>query len=392
MQNSKPKYLSPKRFFLLALLALIFISLSQRAPISVLGPLATRVMAHFELSAKSFGALASLPVFAFAFFAAFAPLFGLYRSILAALLLLLSGLLLRGFLDTWTLFLGTALIGCGIAILNCAMPTFIKTKFKDVGFAMSLYSGILSLSSFFGIFGHHLVGLIGLQGSLSFWWLLVFIALIFYAPFTRNKRLKRKGAKGDFKGLFAMAKRLDAWKFCLFMAAQSCSYYTLIAWHSALCQSKLEDVNVSANLTLMMQGASIFSAYFIPLIYSRLKGSGAVFTQAVCLMYTTGFLLLIYAQNIWLIAALSLLISIPAGGTFGILLVLFAQKARDAQTLRYASNLALCAGYLLASLGPFIFGLLLDLTKTYTAGLCFMSALGFLLFIAARLVLGVRTL
>lgn len=62
------------------------------------------------------------------------------------------GEIIRSYFGVYGLFLGMLAMGCGIAIANVLLPSFIKEKFpKKMASIMGIYSLVLSISSIMGI-------------------------------------------------------------------------------------------------------------------------------------------------------------------------------------------------------------------------------------------------
>ncbi len=81
------------------------------------------------------GALTALPLLTFAVLSPFSVLigreYGLERSLFGALVLIAVGLVLRSLGLVWCLFLGTGVIGAGIAIANVLLPSLVKRDFPN---------------------------------------------------------------------------------------------------------------------------------------------------------------------------------------------------------------------------------------------------------------------
>src|SRR5690625_6710017 len=68
------------------------------------------------------------------------------RGILLGLITLVIGISLRSIPITLTLYIGTAIIGAGIALMNVLLPAIIKEKFPHkVGRMTSLYSTSMAI-------------------------------------------------------------------------------------------------------------------------------------------------------------------------------------------------------------------------------------------------------
>src|SRR5699024_1285327 len=137
----------------------------------------------------------TIPLIAFALVSPFAPKianrFGMERTILVSMLILVIGIILRSMTGVVTLFSGTVLIGVGISFGNVLIPGLIKMSFPlKIGLiasffavSMNLFAALVSglsvpLSS---------IGNFGWQGSLGVCGILVLIAIIILFPQLNNQ-------------------------------------------------------------------------------------------------------------------------------------------------------------------------------------------------------------
>src|SRR5580693_1080210 len=111
---------------------IMVLAVNLRAAITSLPPVFPELSAALHLSSASIAVLAAIPVLCFGLFSGVAaPLsrgFGEERVLLAALLLLAAGLLLRGAAPESMLFPGTVLAGGAIALMNVLRPSLIKRR------------------------------------------------------------------------------------------------------------------------------------------------------------------------------------------------------------------------------------------------------------------------
>ena len=368
------------KHYKVALLALCFMALCLRAPISVLGPLESEISSYFKLSATAFGALSAMPVFIFGIFALFAPFLSVRRSITAALLFIIFGLFLRSFFGTSELFVGSFILGIGIALLNVIAPAFIKEKFTNIPRMMSIYSGVMGISVLLGVLAHYSLGFWGLKGALSCWLIFAVLAFFAYLPFLANKRYKRTRPKGLPSGLGSVLRKKGAWIIMAFLGIQSCIFYTIIAWYAAVVAASF-DARVGANLTFLMQAVAMVSSFLMPQAFGKSRRKD-LFVIIACSFNIFGFLFLT-SSSLSLLALAGLCFSVTTGGVFGIALIFIATKARREEVLAL-SSMSQSLGYVLAGFGPLIFGYLKDLTGDFNAGLYLMSFLSLLLLYLAK--------
>ena len=141
----------PQRDVTLLVVGIVVLAVNLRASITSLPPVFPELSAALHLSATSIAVLAAAPVLCFAVFSApAAPLsrrFGEERVLLAALLLLTGGLLLRGAAPVPMLFPGTVLAGAGVALMNVLLPSLVKRRRPEHaglligGYLLTLASG-----------------------------------------------------------------------------------------------------------------------------------------------------------------------------------------------------------------------------------------------------------
>jgi cyanate permease len=112
--------------------SVLFVAGAPRAPITVVGPLIEVIRSTFDLGATVAGFLTTVPLLAFAAispFAAWLNKYGLEKSLFVAIMLIAAGILLRSAGSPLCLYIGTCIIGCGIAVGNVLLPSLVKRDF-----------------------------------------------------------------------------------------------------------------------------------------------------------------------------------------------------------------------------------------------------------------------
>src|SRR6478736_1149097 len=125
---------SRRRSTITLLAAVCLVAANMRPAITGLGPLLDQIGADTGLSVSALGLLAAVPLVAWALFSPLAHnlsrRFGQPRVLLWSLLVLLAGTLVRSIPGpVVSLWIGTAIIGIGIAIINVLMPAVVKREF-----------------------------------------------------------------------------------------------------------------------------------------------------------------------------------------------------------------------------------------------------------------------
>ncbi|HHY21312.1 MAG TPA: MFS transporter, partial [Bacilli bacterium] len=139
----------------LLVIGIIIVAFNLRPAITAVGPLVGFIKLDLQISNSLAGFLTTLPLLSFALFSSIAPKlgnrFGSEAMVFIGLLLLISGILIRSTSVLTTLFIGTALVGIGIALLNVLLPSIVKTTFPTkVGIMTSAYSTSMSVFAALG--------------------------------------------------------------------------------------------------------------------------------------------------------------------------------------------------------------------------------------------------
>jgi len=119
----------------LLMAGIMVLAVNLRASITSLPPVFPELASALHLSTATVSVLAAAPVVCFGLFSGLgAPLsrrFGEERVLLAALLLVAGGLLLRAAVPAAMLFPGTVLAGGAIALMNVLLPSLIKRRHPE---------------------------------------------------------------------------------------------------------------------------------------------------------------------------------------------------------------------------------------------------------------------
>lgn len=118
-----------------ALVGIMMIAACLRAPFTSMAPLLEQLKLVFELNALQAGLLITLPLICFAIVSPIAASIGrslgLERTLLMALVLIAVGICVRSTGHVVMLYVGTAVVGSGIAVGNVLLPSFLKRDFPS---------------------------------------------------------------------------------------------------------------------------------------------------------------------------------------------------------------------------------------------------------------------
>lgn len=369
-----------KRIYYLNLFIVIVVAFNLRAPITALGPIAEMIKEYFDINYTLIGIVNSLPLFTFGFLSFFVGYFSPLRAMLGGICLIAIGELVRSYTGINGLFLGTFLLGCGIAIANVLVPSLIKQKFPDnVTKMMGIYGMMLGISSMAGIaLSLPLVYAFGVKYALFFWGIFAVLALLVYYPQIKNKRFFRKKQKQYNK--IHLFKNTTAWKITLFMGTQSFLAYSLFAWLALIIKSKGFSIEASTNLILLAQIIGLPVAFLTPLLFGKIKEKFKLFyVVGLCFLYVLSFFIIVLSVDKYIVVIGVCLMSIPWGGAFTIALFFIAHKSKNHFIAAKLSSFAQGFGYLLASTSSIIIGYLYDYFKSFEEILIFFIFISILL-------------
>ncbi|MDQ0214372.1 CP family cyanate transporter-like MFS transporter [Oikeobacillus pervagus] len=371
---------------LFLLMGIILIGANLRAPLTSVGPLIPNIRNDLEISNAIAGTITTLPLLAFAFFSPFAPKianrFGMERTIFYSLTLLTIGIFIRSFPGTISLFTGTVLIGLSIAFGNVLLPGFIKLKYPlRIGVVTGIYAVFMNL------FGAIASGVsvpltafksLGWQGALSSWGILSFIAMVIWLPQLLSKSNNQtdltSSPQHKSKNIWRSAL---AWKITLFMGLQSLIFYTLMTWLPEILHLHHYSSSSAGWMLFLMQFAIIPITFIVPVIAGKMKNQ-ILLSAVTALFFIVGIVGLI-AGNPILIPFWVVIIGIGSGSAFSLSMMFFSLRTTDGQQASELSGMAQSFGYLLAAVGPVLFGGLHDAMDSWTVPLTMLLGISIII-------------
>jgi MFS transporter, CP family, cyanate transporter len=365
----------------LLVVGIVLLAANLRPALTGLTPLIGQIRADTGISYGVAGLLTALPLLAMGVLSPIASLlahrFGMERVLLASMLVLAAGILLRSAGTVAALFLGTAVLGAAIAAGNVLLPGLVKREFPErIGLMTSTYSTALALSAAiaagvsFPIADQ--VG-IGWRASLASWALLALLAAVAWVPQIRGARRSASESSGTSLGVSGLWRSALAWQVTLFMGLQSLGYYVVLTWLPQILQ---EDAGLSpwwaGWMLALAQAVGVASIFLAPVLADRRPSQRGVVVAAVALTGAGASGLLVAAGTataLWVG-----LLGFGQGACFSLALTFFALRAPDPGHAAALSGMAQSVGYLLAAVGPFLFGVLRDVTHAWTVPLALLLA------------------
>jgi len=355
---------------LLLVAGIMLVAANLRAALTSVGPLLEQIQQQLMLSATSAGLLNSLPLILFAVLSPVTPglakRIGIERTLGMALLLLVIGIVLRSMPQTGMLWLGSILIGAAIAFANVVLPTLVKRDFPSRAAAMiAAYAAVMSLVA--ATASGLAVPLAtlhdrGWRFSLLCWSLPALLALIVWLPQLRRSSAPTAGNATPAQPALSRSPWGSAlgWQVALFMGLQSITFYTIIGWFSTFAASHGTSPQQAGFELFIYQVVAIVANFVMVFILPRARDQRAIALCSSLLIFigVAGLLLLPGYSLVWLIFA-----GLGAGSSLVLALSFFGLRSSHHHQATQLSGMAQSVGYLLAALGPTLFGLLHDLTQ-----------------------------
>jgi len=348
---------------LLLIAGILLIATTLRVAFTGAAPLLDAIRSEYGLTTAQTGLLTTLPLLAFGLVsplaAGVARRFGIERSLLLAMILICLGIGLRSLPFVSLLFIGTGVIGCGIALGNVLLPGLIKRDFsqhvaKMTGAYSLTMGGAAALGSAM-VVPLALAGL-GWRGALLTLMVFPLLALFVWLPQSRRQATAPLTGSGAIhnRGIWRSAL---AWQVTLFLGINSLVYYVIIGWLPAILQSIGYSEAQAGSLHGLLQLATAAPGLAIPLILHRLKDQRgiAVLVAMMCAVSALGLWFLPGQAVMW-----TLIFGFGSGATMILGLTFIGLRASSAHQAAALSGMAQAVGYLLAACGPPVMGKIHD--------------------------------
>ncbi|GGZ38929.1 MFS transporter [Streptomyces inusitatus] len=353
---------------------LLVAAANLRASLTGVGPLLDQVQADLGLTPAVLGLLNTLPLLAFAALSPMVPRlaarWGSERLLGGALVVLTLGIAVRWTPSTVGLFAGTMLIGAGIAVGNVLLPSLIKRDFPTkVGLLTSAYAtvmgGVAAVASGVAVpISEVAPG--GWYTALGCWILTALVAVLLWLPQMRTAPPASRAVRGPHQLPWRSGL---AWAVTAFMGLQSLGFYVVVTWLPQVFQDNGISAASAGWLLFLFQAVAVLTSLAVP---GALRWAGdqralATICSAIMLLGYLGLLVAPSLAVLW-----SIVLGLGGGACLVLALAFLGMRAQDAAGAGALSAMAQSIGYLLAAVGPVVFGLLHTVSSGWQAPLAFM--------------------
>lgn len=361
--NPQPSAESSGRIFLFVCIMLIAMNL--RAPFTAMAPLLEMIEKSLGLDTAATGVIMAIPLFAFMFFSPFVPQlarrFGLELSLLYTILLIALGIIIRSYGNVTLLYVGTAIVGIGIAAGNVILPSLIKLKFPSkiplitssyvlmMGIAAAIYSPlVIPLAQFNNL---------GWRFASGVFIIIPIIAILLWAPQVRHRSREKAKKPIQHVSTSPIWRFRLAWQVTLFFGCNSLLFYAMISWLPAIFNQIGLSPEKSATLHGVLQLASAIPGLILVPIINRTKDQRGIAILVTSLNFTglLGLILLPAGATFW-----TIIIGFGSGGGFILALSFIGLRTQSSDKATSLSSMSQTLGYLTAGVGTLALGALAD--------------------------------
>lgn len=374
---------SPKRSIFstaFLILGILFIATNLRSPVTGIGVVLDQIIESLQLNASQAGLLTTLPLIAFAIASPLATILarrhGLETSLFIALLLIGLGLCSRVIDSTLILYVGTAVIGIGIAIGNVLLPSLVKRDFPHKAAVMTS-SYVLAMGIFSGSYSALLIPLadykdMGWQLALACYGLITLISILIWLPQLKLQDKRSKDIQQPKQG--KIWNHALAWYITLLLGLNSFFTYVMITWLPSILVEGGLDPEEAGVLHGMFQLASASPGIVLIPLLATLKDQRflTLILALIACFCSLGLLYLPSYSFIW-----STSLGFSSGAVYILGISFISLRTHDSNQAVSLSGMSQCIGYLLAATGPMIAGLMYSSFENWSSvlWLCAIASL-----------------
>lgn len=357
-------------------IAIVLVAANLRPAITAVAPLVTRIQSSTGISSAEAGLLTSIPLLAFGGCSLLAPVFGrrigMEATVVAALALLVGGIALRSVPVLVLLFVGTALLGVGVALGNVLVPALVKRDFPGreavaIGVYSATLTGAAALASGTAV---PVVDAIGgsWRAGLALWAAPAAACLLLWLRRLRD-------AHHDIAPVHVTGWRWRdplAWQVTLFMGIQSLGYYSAFAWLPADFEQHGIHAAAAGWLVSLMGFCQLPTAFAVPAFFRSPSWHRVAVVVTVAMNGLALAAVVLWPARgsvVWMI-----LLGLAQGAALGLAMTFIVVRSPSVDAAAQISAMAQSLGYLLASAGPATLGLLRDATGGFTLPMLLLVA------------------
>jgi MFS transporter, CP family, cyanate transporter len=351
----------------LLLAALVLTGLSMRTAVTSVGAVLDDLQSGLHTGSEVAGVITTLPVICFAALGSVTPRlshrFGAHRLLVAALLLMTLGLVLRAVAGSIVGFLLLSVLAlAGGAISNVLMPSLVKRHFPDhIGRMTAVYTTALAVGTTAGAGLTVPIGGLGdgWRTGIGSWALLSALAVVPWLPTLRRDSPDPEAPRGISANRLVHSR--TAWVLMTFFAFQSFQAYIAFGWFAKFLHGHGVSSDTAGWMVALIAAMSIPVSMVVPTIAPS-RHRLVVVVLSTCYLVSYLGLALAPVGGAWAWMVLSGI----GSGMFPLSLTMIGLRARTSETTAALSAFVQAIGYVVAGAGPLLFGVLYGATNAWT--------------------------
>lgn len=344
---------------------LVMTGLILRVPFTAIPPILANIAHGMHVNVSLLGILTTIPLLMFACCSPVAPRiarkWGIPKTFTGVMLVLIAGSLLRT-TNLPGLFIGTALVGMAIALLNVLMPAAVMEFFPHhVGLMTATYTTIMTCAT--ALMSALAVPIARTSSWETVIWVIsgfILLAIIAWLPTLTafHQPVPSSPSQHQKRPTKSPWKIPRAWTMLIFSGLQSFLFYTGLTWLPTMATETGLSQGLAGALAGLYSLIGIPLALFIPALVTALSLRARRWVMvSFSLLGVVGVALLLWQQAsfaYWL--TVNCLIGCSAGALFPYLMTAFSLKATTPTRSAELSGMCQSGGYLIAAVGPVLFG------------------------------------
>ncbi|BEU03469.1 cyanate transporter [Agarivorans sp. OAG1] len=371
---------------LLTLLGVFLVALNLRAPFTSLAPVLEQIMESLSLSAAQAGFVTALPLISLAVFSSLAPKLaqnlGLEKALVISLFCVALGVAVRSMGLVSPLYLGTVVMGAGIAFGNVLLPAVVKKFFPErISEVSSLYIFVMGVGSTLAasvmvpLSQQAPEQLFGWQFALAFNLIFPLAALLFWLPklTTKSRQQHQAEQHSESVSITSLLRLPVAWFVTLALGINSFTFYAFAGWLPKI----LNDVGYSeldaGYIYGFLQFSTMVPGLVLMPILAKLRNHTLLITLCASSVVFSllGMILAPGLAILWVG-----LFGLSNCATFIVVLSFIGHKTTNTQQAAALSGMSQSFGYALAATGPSLIGIIHTSTGTWSLPLLIIALFG----------------
>ncbi|MGV3041759.1 CynX/NimT family MFS transporter [Staphylococcus rostri] len=359
----------------LLVIGIVLIAGTLRAPLTAVGPVINDIKADLHINNGVAGLITTIPLIIFGIFSPLASKvlerYAMPHVLFYAVLLTIVGLVLRVSGGVTTFFIGTVVLGIAIAFGNVTLPAYAKWRFPlQIGLITGIYSATMNFTAGLGgglSYPLSTLSPLSYRLSLVFWVLIAVCAIVIWLPQLKKTDDSMESldteANANQKPVKIYRSKM-AWAVALMMAFQSMMFYSIVAWYPSILISKGIAPESAGYFLMLNQFAQLPMTFTFPIIAARMQ-SQRVLVYIIVTLMGVGFGLL-FTDNYWLLILAMIFTGMGIGACFSVCMTLFSIRAKTTRVSMALSGFGQSVGYWVAAIGPFLIGIVYDMSHTWS--------------------------